>query len=143
MIVQCNCEKCRVLCHGHPGRFDPGQVAAAAKHMNLSVREFFNKFLTVDFWTAESRHDQDVRYLSPAWMDDHKGGEASWGDAFKPGSCALLGPDGCSLPLHLRPRECAIASGCSKSREHFNVVKFAKSWDTDEAKRELEEVSGA
>lgn len=114
---QCRCLKCAKLCHGKPGFFKPGEARAAAKELKLSLRAFFTKFLTRDFYVGdydvdeEGDHSTRTYLLSPAWMGNN-GQTAQYGDVLKRGPCALLGPTGCRLSSRTRPFECRMAFGC-------------------------------
>jgi hypothetical protein len=60
--MQCSCKQCRALCLGTPGWFMPGQVTLAAKFMKMSLREFFDRYLIVEYWVD---CDGDVNLLAP------------------------------------------------------------------------------
>lgn len=130
MKTNCDCQNCRHLCQIKPGWFLPGEATKAAAHLGLTLQQFFEQYLTVDYWIDGENGDTDV--LSPAWDTskfweerakrfgamlrgepvDHRGRRASWADGLISGPCRLLTPTGCKLPFEVRPHECRTAYGC-------------------------------
>ncbi len=118
----CACKECSTLCHGRPGWFAPGEATKAAAELGLSLKDFFNRYLTRDYWSGDEHTDGATVYvLSPAW-NGNNGRTAGWGDPFERGRCALLGKSGCMLSLEARPAECRLTYGCAPS-PRANVIR--------------------
>jgi hypothetical protein len=100
--VACSCDRCRAACHTVPGWFGSlAEVRRAAKHLGMAVDTFVRTHCVVDW------------HLNPAPLavgvarqDDVDEGRMEAGGP-ETGACSMLGPDGCRLPLGVRPVECA------------------------------------
>lgn len=65
----CNCTRCASLCVGRPGIFAPGEATRAAAELGMTLQEFFDKYLTVNWWSDTSDDNYgEVDHLSPAWL---------------------------------------------------------------------------
>lgn len=104
----CDCDACRSLCLGVPGWFLPGQVTKAAEHLGLSVEEFFDRYLILEYWEGPPR----IYVLAPRRVGQ-QAPVAKYAAAFDHGPCALLTEKGCRLPPDFRPAECLAAFRCS------------------------------
>lgn len=99
----CSCDECVARCGRRPGWFLPGEAEKAAKYLNLSMYEFFKKYLVIDYWTGE----KDIEILSPGSMAEH-GTLASFGFAFS-AFCIFLTKDKKCMIHPVKPFECRIA----------------------------------
>jgi len=138
--TDCNCEKCAKLCLGRPGVFAPGEATRAAAHLGLSLKDFFDRYLAINYYVAETGN---VDFLTPAWkpkigsterllyalgagtrLEDRpiedrpmNGRRVTFLEGFTYGRCALLSEKGCTLPFELRPTECREAYACERGDE--------------------------
>jgi len=137
----CDCTDCRSLCRGNPGWFLPNEAKKAAEYLETSLEEFFEEHLIVEYWVQGFRH---LDVLAPKREAQRDRKYARWSDAFLADSpCSLLGEHGCSLPLEVRPHECAttFAPKCSKESEDDDDEPvrsaIAEAWQEDPAEMEL------
>jgi Fe-S-cluster containining protein len=140
--IQCGCDKCQGCCENIPGWFKPGEVDKAAALIGMPVREFFERFLTVDYWERDGRHDHEVFVLRPSTRDERPGTLAS--RHFWRGRCVFLTPERrCGIHA-AKPHECAVVTGCDRAGEqNINHRPFISDmWDTDEARAEIARVTG-
>jgi len=105
--ASCSCEKCKSMCLGYPGWFLPGQAKAAATHLGMSLREFFSKYLIVEYWVRGAHVLAPKKLLQPLEKEI-----AKHIDAYEPSPCRLLGENGCLLDLEHRPIECSTTFNC-------------------------------
>ena len=99
----CNCAVCVRACTYVPGWFLPGEAEVAAKHLNLTLQEFFNKYLTVNWYEGNDNMDT-VFVLSPAITRASAGTEAP---SDPRGVCVFFQPETltCKIFPH-HPYEC-------------------------------------
>lgn len=109
---ECTCDKCRSACSYVPGWFMPGEAEKAAKHMNLSLKDFFDKYLGINWWEAE----EDIFVLAPAIIGEKTGSEYP-GDP--KGRCIFFNKDGLCDIHPVKPFECA-ESTCNDSDIDIN-----------------------
>jgi hypothetical protein len=102
----CACADCRRLCDGRPGIFAPTEVEPAAAELGLTLEEFFERYLTIDF---QYFMRQAYPYSGPSTV----GRRCTTKEGCTKGTCALLGPSGCRLSFERRPEECRRAYGCA------------------------------
>lgn len=135
----CTCRVCAEGCQ-RPGWFLPDEVRVAAEFLGLSLKEFFDQYLVLDWWYRPSDSAERFAVLSPGKLDEH-GGIASFGFVNSLGTCIFLKDDRCSIHP-VKPQECRSAhhSRNRKSRreegrrQHYEVAKF---WSEDEEGRAL------
>ena len=111
--TDCDCDACRSSCLNRPGWFAPGEASRAAEHLGLTLQQFFEASLVVDWY--EDFNGRDVEVLSPATQRQTPGARATEDDPRHPSRCRLLGARGCKLPFELRPLECRKYYGCDRS----------------------------
>ena len=46
--MDCSCERCQSLCHSKPGWFTPEQIQIVGRKLNLTIKDLFRKYLTID-----------------------------------------------------------------------------------------------
>ena len=135
----CDCSNCQTLCVGSPGWFRPHQVEKAAKYLEMTTEEFFDKHLIVEYWVGSEGNDKHV--LAPRRKSQEGQSFARWSDAFQSNSpCSLLGPEGCTLPGDVRPFKCSatFSHDCDKDRfdEQGDLAmrsRIAEEWQKDKA----------
>ena len=50
--TSCTCEVCQSACATKPGHFMPGEAEEAAALVGLTLKEFFDLHLAVDWWVS-------------------------------------------------------------------------------------------
>lgn len=98
--IECQCEHCKNACKSCPGWFLPGEAEAAATHMGLSLQDFFDKYLGVNWWEG----DDPIFVLAPALVGEDTGTEYP-GDPR--GTCVFFNKDGLCDIHKVKPYECA------------------------------------
>lgn len=98
-MTSCSCDVCKSACSHKPGWFLPTEVEAAAKTLGLSLQEFFDQYLGVDWWEGPN----PIFLLAPGLVGQPAG------DMYpdRPtGQCRLLLPDGRCRIHGAHPFEC-------------------------------------
>lgn len=127
----CTCLDCQTACQRKPGWFLPGEAEKAAQLAGVSLKEFFDDHLSVDYWEA----DENIFALSPAVVDGNPG------DMFASdprGQCVFYKDGLCSIHV-AKPHECKISLHGEQVNQHFEV---AQAWDTEESRKQIEELLG-
>lgn len=93
------CSRCRAACAEKPGWFLPGEAEKAAEHLGLTMKEFFDRHLAVDWWVTD---EDDIFLLSPAVKGAPTGTEFP-GDPH--GTCVFFVNGQCSIHA-VKPYEC-------------------------------------
>ena len=104
--MECTCKYCVDNCSHKPGWFKPGEPEKAAELMNMTLKEFFDEYLGVDWWEADEHVDHDVFILSPRLVSMN-GGEMFPSNPL--GRCVFLKDDRCMIHA-AKPFECAFFS---------------------------------
>jgi Fe-S-cluster containining protein len=132
-MTDCTCKACKDCCWRNPGWFGSiEEVIGAAKIVNLSLKEFAQKFLIQEYWCG----DDDVSIPAPRrnpdkWREDagkfwkeemQKNGSgfirASWGHNFVNNyACILLDENNSCIVHKSKPMECRETYGCKSSKE--------------------------
>lgn len=99
--VECACAKCVNACKDIPGWFLPNEVAEAAAIFKMTEQQFFEKYLTVDYWTGDT-----IFVLRPRTVAE-PGGEVSPAYPFGHRCVFLDENNRCSIHA-AKPHECAI-----------------------------------
>lgn len=130
---ECKCEECKGACSYNPGWFMPGEAEKAAEYLGISLQEFFNQYLGINWWVA----DNDIFVLAPAIIDMTPGKEYP-GDPR--GECIFFKKDLCAIHV-VKPFECAEcihteSEGVSNQRHH----EVAEAWKDHQ--KQIEELLG-
>lgn len=137
---ECSCEKCIKGCKVNPGWFMPGEAELVAKSLGLSFKDFFHKYLVVDFWCAED----DVYVLAPYKVFDKipdrpeisayyqrpdrgTGRLVDWGYPFRTGRCIFLENDRCRIHP-VKPYECRNTLSCVETNGKNIREEIAERW---------------
>lgn len=132
--LECQCEKCKSACEHNPGWFMPGEAEQAAQYLELSMSEFFKKYLGVNWWEADDKTDDDIFVLAPA-ITTMTPGEEYPGDPR--GRCVFF-EDGLCRIHAVKPYECAqYMHESDVSDRHWTV---AQAWQ--DKQHEIEELLG-
>ena len=97
---ECECESCKSGCKNRPGWFLPGEAEKAAALLEMTMKEFFDTYLSVDWWIDYD----DIFLLAPA-IDQYDTGDLYGSNP--QGQC-LLYQDGLCLIHAEKPYECAM-----------------------------------
>lgn len=98
--IECSCGKCVAACHRKPGWFLPEEIKPAADLMGLSEKEFFDKYLGVDYYVGES---EQLFVLTPATNNTQPGKEYPLDPE---GRCVFLTDDEKCAIHAAKPYEC-------------------------------------
>lgn len=117
---ECTCDSCKAACSRKPGWFLPKEVEKAAKHMELSLQEFFNQYLGVDWWVRDS----PIFILAPALIGEDPGTEYP-GDP--QGKCVFFNAEELCNIHPVKPYECAQLT-CHEDKSSDRHEKVAMAW---------------
>ena len=119
---ECTCEHCKGACSYNPGWFLPGEAEIAAKYMGLTIKEFFDQYIGINWWEG----DDPIFVLAPAIVGELTGSEYP-GDPT--GTCVFFNHDGLCDIHPVKPYECAdlVCNDTDVSERHEMV---AMSWKT-------------
>lgn len=126
--IECSCTDCVSACEKKPGWFIPGEIKAAADLLGMSEKDFFDKYLSVDYW---GNPDSWKFVLSPATLNATPGQEFPFDPS---GQCVFLTEEGKCLIHAAKPYECKSydhrkkeneEGGKQASTQHLSV---AESW---------------
>ncbi len=60
--ISCECSICKSACKNKPGWFKPDEAEKVAKYLNITMKQFFDKYLSVDWYQEDGK---DYYPLSP------------------------------------------------------------------------------
>lgn len=124
---ECSCTACQKLCLGTPGWFLPGEATRAARFLKMTLQEFFDTYLILEYWVG-GLHGEDQYVLSPR-REAQKGKKVvGWGDSFLESPCRLLTETGCKLSLRFRPAECRLTFGCKERQAQPSREVIMRVW---------------
>ncbi len=112
MSQECKCIKCADSCTYKPGWFLPDEIREAAEYLSLSEKEFFDKYLGVDWYENSS---DDTFVLAPAIIEMYPGEEYP---ANPRGQCVFFNNGLCDIHS-VKPYEC-------KESYHTDTDKLLK-----------------
>lgn len=98
---ECVCADCRDACENTPGWYLPGEAEATAKLLGLTLLDFFDAHLTVDYWMGEN-----IFVLRPRTTFED-GGDVSALNSL--GRCSFYRDERCAIHA-AKPFECAVTS---------------------------------
>lgn len=104
------CSTCQGGCERKPGWFMPGQAEKAAEHLGMTLQEFFDTYLAVDWFEGS----EDVFVLSPALASEGGGGMFP---ADPTGRCIFFKEGRCEIH-EVKPFECS-SWWCDEPRDGF------------------------
>jgi Fe-S-cluster containining protein len=118
---ECQCDTCKEECSFNPGWFLPGEAEKAAKHLNMSLQDFFKQYLGINWWEADHKTDNDIFVLAPAIVDMEAGQEYP---SDPRGQCVFLEKGLCKIHA-VKPFECAqfIHGDKTVSERHWKVAQ--------------------
>lgn len=118
---ECTCDKCKRACTYKPGWFLPKEAEKAAEHLGLSFKEFFDKYLGIDWWEGDK---EDIFVLAPALVGEEIGSEYP-GDP--EGKCVFFNKDELCDIHPVKPFECAELV-CDDTKTHERHKAVAMAW---------------
>jgi len=102
--MECKCSICVSYCKSQPGWFLPGEAEKAAEFMDLTLQEFFDRYLGVNWWVGDHTDGEaDAFVLAPAITVMQPGEEYP---AMPKGVCIFLKEGLCQIH-GAKPYECA------------------------------------
>ena len=122
MADGCKCESCVGACSQKPGWFTPEQIKKAAEYLKITEKEFFNKYLLIDWYQAHEKNDyEDVFTLSPSIIGTHTGGMFPGNPG---GVCVFLNKEKLCDIHDVKPFECSElkCSDTDVSERHENTA---------------------
>ena len=122
--TECACSTCQSYCQHVPGWFLPDEVALAAAAMRLSVHEFFRRYLTVDYWCADSESPRDIFVLRPRTEAETPGNVAPYD--LRGSGCIFYVGGRCGIHAN-KPHECATARCDIEQPEDWHL-QTARAW---------------
>lgn len=129
----CDCKKCKNACSYKPGWFLPGEAEKTAESLNMTLKDFFDKYLAVDFFEGS----KTTFVLSPAVVGNPTGAMFPYRPTgvcvfFKEGKCSIHGnsPFECAQYIHTDPQK-------DVQERHENVKN---AWDKHQ--KQIEELLG-
>ena len=121
---ECSCHRCISACHHKPGWFEPGEAEKAAKLMGMKFKDFFDKYLGVDWWEESPK---PIFLLAPATMVMTAGAEYPGNPE---GACVFLKNDRCQIHA-AKPRECRETfHNTSDTRSMAMRIDIVRKWRT-------------
>jgi Fe-S-cluster containining protein len=121
----CSCQVCSRACKFNPGWFLPGEAEKAASLLGLTLKDFFDKYLGVNWWEKEAGYDDDVFVLAPALVTMPPGEEYP---ADPRGVCIFLKENKCQIH-DAKPHECRSYIHSDTKDDVHNRHKFvADEW---------------
>ncbi len=103
----------------------PGQAEKAARFLGLEPREFFHRYLMVDFWGKSDEMDRDIFVLAPAVVGQEPGREYP---ANPEGACVFYQKGKCRIHA-VKPFECLMTFHTDgKAQSHKRHRKIAEAW---------------
>ncbi len=116
---ECTCKHCVEACKWKPGWFLPNEVEGAAKHLNMTLQDFFNQYLGVDWWEGV----RPVFVLAPAIVGEDTGSEYPGNPR---GQCVFLNSEHLCDIHPVKPFECSeLSCGGSGIWERYEKVSLA------------------
>ncbi len=136
----CTCKTCEGACKSKPGWFKFGEAEKAAEYLGLTLKEFFDKHLMVDFWKGDDASSgQDTFLLSPAVVGGTPGKMFSMNPR---GVCTFLQEGLCSIHP-VKPFECKqYHHNTPREKSRENHKQAMQTWMSEEARAQITELIG-
>ena len=117
----CECDKCQSACQHRAGFFAHGEIELAANLKNMTTKEFFDKYLAVDWWQG-NRDSEDVFVIAPAIKSQSNG---SMYPADPRGECIFFIGGKCDIH-DAKPMECAKYVHTQNKSESEEVREYIR-----------------
>ena len=124
MINECKCLDCKNACRHTPGWFLPSEAEKAAAFLGLTFKDFFDKYLGVNWWENDDKTPNDIFVLAPALVGEEPGCEYPGNPK---GICTFFNLETDLCDIHpVKPFECADSNHDEgKTDRHW---KIAEAW---------------
>lgn len=135
----CSCDACVSACTHKPGWLRFGDEKIIAAQLGITVKEIFDKYLAVDFWTDPKTH-KEYFGLSPV---THRATPGKMFPFDPLGTCIFFTADKkCGIHA-VAPAECQGYMHDLTDEQSMNLHReVAESWGSDEAKKLIRELLG-
>ncbi len=135
-MTDCSCAKCVECCERRPGWFKPGEAERAAELLNLTLQDFFDQYLVIDYWVGT---EENILLLQPRQIGNSRK-RLNFTDAFRESPCIFLEQGLCKIH-EAKPFECKATMGCvEKVKPTGWHETAAMAWDNPEAQQQIEEL---
>lgn len=103
----CECEACIDACTHKPGWFLPGEIEKVAEFLDLSLKELFDQYLGIDWYSAEKgdTHRKPLWVIAPAQNNMEPGGQYP---VAPQGRCIFLTEDNKCRIHEVKPYQCRV-----------------------------------
>ena len=132
----CQCDKCQRACTRRAGWFLPGQAEKAAALMGLTLKEFFDQWLQIDWWIE----DEGFTFILIPGLKGQATGEKTGSNPT--GECVFYQDGGCAIHP-AKPQECAESihreTNDDVDKRHEAV---AADWREPQYQQQIEELLG-
>lgn len=125
----CMCQSCQSACKFNPGWFKPGEAEKAADLMGMTLKEFFDKYLSVNWWDGDGEFgDHDDTFVLAPSIVGHPSGDMYPADPR--GRCVFYDTETGKCQIYAaRPFECAaFLHDQPASETHPRHHDIAVSW---------------
>ena len=102
----CSCKKCQECCTREPGWFIPEEIPIAAKYINLSERDFIDKY-------CEEHNEDGILAISPKQKPNKT-------------VCIFLDDDNLCQIHPVKPYECRKVFACKSQARHKRIRELIK-----------------
>lgn len=125
-------------CKYKPGWFKPEEIEKAAAFLKMTVKEFFNKYLQVEYWEGDEQSSgKDVFILAPVPGACSPGQLANYRVAI--GTCVFLKDGKCSIHP-VKPFECKeMIHDVNDAGPHEEAMA---SWNNEKDQKQIAELLG-
>lgn len=121
----CTCKTCVNACSQKPGWFTPEQIKKAAEYIKITEKEFFDKYLLIDWFQSHEKNDfEDVFVLSPSIVGESSGNMFPGNPR---GTCVFFNKDKLCDIHEVKPFECSELK-CSDTDVSERHKKTAGTW---------------
>lgn len=136
----CQCNRCVGACSHNPGWFTPRQAEKVAKLLGLTLKEFFDKYLGVNWWEKEEgSYEKDIFVLAPAITTMEAGTEYP---ADPRGKCVFFKDGKCQIH-DAKPHECkAYTHTDTREDVHVRHRAVADKWATEKNQKQIVKLLG-
>lgn len=136
MSEDCQCDCCKTACQNRPGWFAPGEIEQAAAHKGLSLKDFFNRFLAVDWWQTD---EKAIFVIAPAIKGSPTGQEYP---AQPTGQCIFYENSLCSIH-EAKPSECRFYIHDSANEDNMEHRRqIVEVWKVEKNQEQIVELLG-
>ena len=140
-MFECKCDTCKNACKQKPGWFAPGEIQKAAELMSLTPKEFFDQYLSVDYWVGskeDSNTLEDIFVLTPCTIDNGPGGMTP----FNPKGICIFFKEGLCKIHAAKPLECGQMVCDPPNDSRSEKDKNTESWNKPKHQQQINDLLG-